>query len=128
MTATSRPFAVAYDGASSYNSLRVLFDSFLGHMSGREQPTEFPEPDEWRLLMGAARRYQTTAPWRRWPDSAELVLELHHDSTVDRYVASVLGHERIQRGLVISRGRTLPRAFRNWTPTRPMLVPPRLGG
>ena len=50
-------------------------------------------------------------------------MELHHDSTVDRYVASVLGHERIQRGLVISPGRTLPRAFRNWTPTRPMLVP-----
>src|SRR5205085_2715038 len=83
-----------------------LFDSFVGHMSGRKQPTEFPEPGQWRLLIGAARRYHTAAPWRRWPpDWVELLLELHHDSRVDRYVASVLGHERIQRGLVICPGR-----------------------
>jgi hypothetical protein len=85
-----------------------IFDSFVAHMGGRQQPDTFATPDDWALLMAAADGYRRAQPWQRWADDQHLDLIVRVASVPARYLAIVLGQEGIQHGLVLYPGAAFP--------------------
>ncbi|MGH9087096.1 MAG: hypothetical protein ACRDYZ_03150 [Acidimicrobiales bacterium] len=100
-----------------------VFDSFLGHLAGRRQPEEPPEPEDWSMAFEAARRYREQAPWDRWSDAVHLLLELDGPDGPARYLCVVLGAEGIQRGLVLYPGTELPATLGHSGPDGPVRPP-----
>lgn len=91
-----------------------LFDSLVGHMSGRQQPAEPPTPADWKLLLTQAHRFAEASPWDRWADSMELAIEVRIGGKSTRYSAVILGNAAIQHGLVLYPGAGLPQALLDW--------------
>lgn len=91
-----------------------IFDSLVGHMSGRRQPAEPPSPSDWVLLIGQARRFAEVAPWDRWADSVELAIEVQIGRECTQYSAVVLGNAAIQCGLALYPGPGLPHGVFTW--------------
>lgn len=85
-----------------------VFDSLLGHLGGRRQPEDLPEPDDWSMAFGAVRRYREQAPWERWSDTVQLALEVDAAGGPARFVCVVLGAAGVQRGLVVHPGDRMP--------------------
>jgi hypothetical protein len=100
-----------------------IFDSFVGHMAGRAQPEEFPDPGDWAMLVDHADAYRRAAPWRRWTDQDHFDLVIRVDDTPARYVAIVIGAEVVQHGLVLYPGGALPDTLVEWRPGAPTPVP-----
>jgi hypothetical protein len=101
-----------------------IFDSFLGHMAGRNQPAELATPDDWAMFFEVSRRYTEAEPWTRWSDINRLHLDLRLRSQETRYLALVLGNEGIQRGLVLYPGETLPTGLSEAVPASQVNLPP----
>ena len=101
-----------------------IFDSFIGHMSGRKQPREFASPDEWRLHFETALRYCEAEPWIRWGDHIDLEIEVVTDGAKARYAGVVIGQEGIQRGLALYPGDELPAGVRDWEEGKEVAMPP----
>jgi hypothetical protein len=100
-----------------------IFDSFVGHMAGRRQPDEFPASQDWQMLFTHAGDYSRAQPWQRWPDTAHLSLVVRIRGPVARYLAVVIGQERLQRGLVLYPGRELPARLGNSQPGASVPLP-----
>jgi hypothetical protein len=100
-----------------------IFDSMIGHLSGRAQPDEPPGSEDWRVAIEAALGYWQQAPWERWSDAVPLRIDLSVPSGDATYLGVVLGAEGIQRGLVLYRGTALPRGLGDWVPGRPAPIP-----
>lgn len=94
--------------AGSLGEAEDIFDSLVGHLSGRAQPTEPPSTEDWSLLLGQALAYLRAEPWSRWSDAVPLGLELTVEGGAAEYVAIVMGNAGIQRGLALYPGMTLP--------------------
>ena len=90
-----------------------IFDSFLGHMSGRTQPDELPTPADWQQLIEQAAEFCRTEPWRRWSDEHDLAVDLRLPDDAARYVAVIMGQAGLQHGLVLYPGDQLPPGVRN---------------
>ena len=99
--------------AGSFAEAEDIFDSLVGHMAGRAQPTEPPSTEDWSLLVGQALTYLRAEPWVRWSDVVPLGLQLMVDGTVTNYVAIVMGNAGVQRGLALYPGVTLPPGLRS---------------
>jgi hypothetical protein len=78
-----------------------IFDSFIGHLSGRAQPDDPGEPADWQLLYDKAAAYTIAKPWLRIALNDPLDLTVQVGGTAARYVAVVIGQEGVQRGLVL---------------------------
>jgi hypothetical protein len=76
-----------------------IFDSMVGNLSGRAQPTEFPTPDAWRCLMAVTAEYARAQPWARWPDDEMAQVNVTVDGRAASFMASVIGASGVQRGL-----------------------------
>jgi hypothetical protein len=100
-----------------------IFDSFLGHMAGRGQPTELATPEDWAMFFEVSRRYTEAEPWTRWSDINHLHLDLRLRSQETRYLALVLGNEGIQRGLVLYPGEILPAGLSEPVPPSQVNLP-----
>ena len=61
-----------------------IFDSLVGHMAGRAQPTGPPSTEDWSLLVGQALAYLRAEPWMRWSGAVSLGLQLTVDGTVTK--------------------------------------------
>jgi len=100
--------------AGSMGEAEDIFDSLIGHLSGRAQPTEPPSTEDWSLLVGQAFAYLRAEPWSRWNDAVPLGLELTldgddgDDGETAEYVAIVMGNAGVQRGLALYPGMTMP--------------------
>jgi hypothetical protein len=101
-----------------------IFDSFVGHMSGRPQPTDPPNPSEWELLYRRAFDFYRAAPWTRWHDGVVLALETSIDNTDGGWAAVVMGNSGIQHGLVLYPGGHMPAGLDDWEPGQPVPMPP----
>jgi hypothetical protein len=101
-----------------------IFDSFVGHMSGRLQPREPPNPPDWELLYRQAFEFYRAAPWTRWDDGIVLALETSVESTDGGWAAVVMGNSGIQHGLVLYPGGQLPAGLDDWAPGLPVPMPP----
>jgi hypothetical protein len=78
-----------------------IFDSFIGHLAGRQQPDEFPTPPDWQALFTQAGEYCRARPWLRFSDVNYINLTTKIDNAAARYIAVVIGQQGIQRGLVL---------------------------
>lgn len=99
--------------AGSFAEAEDIFDSLVGHMAGRAQPTEPPSTEDWSLLVGQALAYLRAEPWARWSDVVPLGLQLTVDGVVANYVAIVMGNAGVQRGMALYPGMTLPPGLRS---------------
>jgi hypothetical protein len=101
-----------------------IFDSFVGHMSGRPQPSEPPSPSDWALLYARALDFYCTAPWTRWHDGIVLALQTSIESTDGGWAAVVMGNSGIQHGLVLYPGGRLPAGLDDWELGLSVPMPP----
>ena len=101
-----------------------IFDSFVGHLSGRPQPTEPPNPSDWELLYRHAFDFYRAALWTRWDDGIVLTLESSIESTGGGWAVVVMGNSGIQHGLVMYPGGQLPAGLDDWAPGLPVPMPP----
>lgn len=101
-----------------------IFDSFVGHLSGRAQPTEPPSPSDWAVLYATAFDFYRAAPWARWHDGIALRFQTNLESTDGGWAAVVMGNSGIQYGLVLYPGGQIPAALDDWEPGRPVPMPP----
>ena len=101
-----------------------IFDSFVGHMSGRPQPTEPPSPSDWALLYRHALDFYRAQPWTRWHDGVVLELETNSQDTDGGWGAVVMGNSGIQHGLVLYPGGHIPAGLDEWEPGLPVPMPP----
>lgn len=85
-----------------------IFDSMLGHLSGRGQPDEPPGSEDWRVAVEVALGYWHQAPWERWSDAVPLQIDLSVPDDDAAYLGVVLGAEGIQRGLALNPGTAIP--------------------
>jgi len=99
--------------AGSIPEAEEIFDSLLGHMAGRSQPTEPASTEDWALLVGQALAFLRAEPWARWSDVVPLGLQLTADGTAASYVAIVMGNAGVQLGLALYPGATVPRGLRS---------------
>jgi hypothetical protein len=100
-----------------------IFDSLVGHMTGRRQPVDPADPGDWQMLVSYASDYCRAEPWARWTDDMPLEVSVRVNGETTRYVAVVLGHEGVQRGLVLYPGRKLPHDVHEWEPGTPPPLP-----
>jgi len=103
--------------AGSIPEAEDIFDSLVGHMAGRAQPTEPPSTEDWSLLFGQALAFLRAEPWARWSDVVPLAVQLTVDGTAENYIAIVMGNADVQRGLALYPGMTLPPGLRSAGPT-----------
>jgi len=101
-----------------------IFDSFIGHMSGRPQPTEPPRPSDWALMYRHSLNFYRVSPWTRWHDGVVLGLETNGVLAQRRYAAVVMGNAGIQHGLVLYPAGKVPGGLKGWEPGRPVPTPP----
>ena len=100
-----------------------IFDSLLGHLSGRTQPTQTPTPEDWLALHGRTLAFHQAQPWNRWSDEQQLLLTLDtEDGLTEHYLALLMGQEGIQHGLALYAGHDLPAATRTNEPTPGSIV------
>lgn len=95
--------------ANSLDEAEDIFDSLVGHLSGRAQPAQPPTAEDWALLTRQTLEYLRAEPWMRWSDASHLGLRLTIDTTTENYVAIVMGNAGIQRGLALYSGTSLPK-------------------
>ena len=81
-----------------------IFDSFVGFMAGRRQPTEPPSPADWKVLFDHVQAYAEATPWRTWADDIDFVVDVVLDGERRRVKAVVMGNAGIQPGLAIFPG------------------------
>lgn len=101
-----------------------IVDSFIGRLTGREQPVDPPEPADWQHLIDLTRAYAEAQPWA---DPSTQRLDLNLSLTVDgeltNYVPVILGHDRIQLGLVLYPGIEMPESVTSWKPGQDVQMP-----
>ena len=100
-----------------------IFDCFVGHMAGRAQPEQLPDPEDWRVLVAQALALWRAEPWARWSDEIDLALEVSVDGESTRHSAVVMGNAGIQRGLVVYPGEQSPAGLRDWQPGEAVPAP-----
>jgi len=100
-----------------------IFDSFVGHMAGRRDAEEFAAPRDWQLLFDHVLRFYERKVWSRWADDVDLLIEVMIGPRSRKYAAVVLGHEGIQRGVVLYPGTGPPAGLRKGHSTRPPTMP-----
>lgn len=93
-----------------------IVDSLVGHLVGRSQPVDAAPPAELNGLYEAACIYAAAEPWKRPRAENDLHLVVTIDGESTEHVPVVLGHDGIQRGLVLYPGTELPEALRTWEP------------
>jgi hypothetical protein len=101
-----------------------IVDSFIGRLSGRAQPDEPPEPADWRHLIELIGRYAAAQPWTDpATNRVDLSLSITVDGELAHYVPVVLGHDRIQLGLVLYPGSQMPQSVTAWQPGQEVAMP-----
>ncbi|HEX6325258.1 MAG TPA: plasmid pRiA4b ORF-3 family protein [Jiangellaceae bacterium] len=101
-----------------------IVDSFIGRLSGRAQPDDAPEPADWRHLVGLSHLYAKAQPWTDpSTNRLDLNLAITVDGELSNYVPVVLGHDRIQRGLVMYPGTKMPKSITAWRPGQDINMP-----
>ena len=96
--ATVEPGAAAED----------LFDSLVGHLAGRRQPSDLPSPADWAMLFRQAQAFVEAEPWRRLSDDVHLRMDLRVGGGLTHGVGIVLGNGGITYGFALYPGDAEP--------------------
>jgi len=101
-----------------------IFDCFVGSMAGRRQPTDPPSPADWKLLFDQVQTYAEAAPWRRWADDIDFVVDVVLDGEPRRVKAVVMGNAGIQPGLALFPGEVVEADLEHRDPAMPWSYDP----
>jgi hypothetical protein len=85
-----------------------LFDSLVGHLAGRTQPSDLPSPADWSMLFRQAQAFVEAAPWRRLPDDVRLQMDLRQGGTAFHSVGIILGNGGVTYGFALYPGDAEP--------------------
>jgi len=85
-----------------------VFDSLVGHLAGRQQPTDMPSPEEWSMLFRQTQVFAEVQPWRRLADDVHLRLELRIGGVATHCIGVVLGNAGIACGFALYPGDAVP--------------------
>jgi hypothetical protein len=96
-----------------------IFDSFVGSISGRRQPSDPPSPADWKGLFDQVQIYTEATPWRRWADDIDFVVDLVFDGERRQVRAVVMGNAGIQPGLAIFPGEVVEADLKRRDPDAP---------
>jgi len=102
-----------------------IFDSFVGSMAGRRQPTDPPSPADWKVLFDQVRTYAEAAPWRRWADDIDFVVDVAIDGERRRVKAVVMGNAGIEPGLALFPGEVVEADLEHRDPAAPWPFEPQ---
>lgn len=101
-----------------------IVDSFIGRLTGRAQPADPPTPADWRHLFELTNAYTAAQPWSDpFTNRLDLNLSITVDGEHTEYVPVVLGHDRIQLGLVVYPGTEMPESVTLWRPGQDVVMP-----
>jgi len=84
-----------------------IFDSFVGSMAGRRPASDPPSPDDWKVLFDRVQTYAEAAPWDRWADLIDFVVDASVDGERRHVKAVVMGNAGIQPGLALFPGKVI---------------------
>ena len=96
-----------------------IFDSFVGSMAGRRQPSDPPSPADWKVLFEHVQAYAEATPWRRWADDIDFVVDVVLDGERGRVKAVVMGNAGIQPGLAVFPGEVVEADLEHQDPAAP---------
>jgi len=96
-----------------------IFDSFVGSMAGRRQPSDPPTPADWTVLFGQVQAYAEAAPWKRWADDIDFVVDVAVDGEQRHVKAVVMGNAGIQPGLALFPGEVVEPDLERRDPAAP---------
>ncbi len=98
-------------------SVEDLFDSLVGHLAGRQQPSDLPSAEDWSMLFRQAQAFAEAAPWRQLSDDVPVHVDLWLAGKSTHRVGIVLGNAGITHGFALYPGDAAP-------PGGPMRNPP----
>ncbi|HLZ30084.1 MAG TPA: hypothetical protein VKV73_22410 [Chloroflexota bacterium] len=78
-----------------------LFDSLVGHLADREQPSDLPSPADWSMLFRQALAFVEAAPWRHVADHVRLQMDLRLGGTTVERVGIILGNGGVTYGFAL---------------------------
>jgi hypothetical protein len=100
-------------------SAEDIFDAFVGSISGRRQPSDPPDPADWKILFDQVQAYAEAAPWKHWADDIDFVIDLAVEGE-QRYVkAVVMGNAGVQTGLALFPGNVIETSLEHRDPAAP---------
>jgi hypothetical protein len=96
-----------------------IFDSFVGSMAGRRQSNDPPSPADWRFLFDHLEIYAEVAPWQRWDDDIDFVVDVMLDGEQRQVKAVVMGNAGVQLGLALFPGEVVEAEHERRDPAAP---------
>jgi hypothetical protein len=81
-----------------------VFDDVLTYMAGRKPPEERLQLEDATFLYEHARRFMEAQPWTRWTSDDAFLVELKLGSQRLEAIASVIGHQSTQPGVLLMPG------------------------
>ena len=100
-----------------------ILDELVARLSGRTPPEELPTTDDWEVLVQQTLVYAKEEPWQVWPDDLQFKIAVTTEGSSASYVASVIGREGLQAGLVLYPGTDLSAVVipaDDWQPEDPL--------
>jgi hypothetical protein len=82
-----------------------VFDDLIAQMAGRQPAEERLQAEDAIFLYEQARRFMEAQPWTRWTSDDALLVELKLGSQRMEGIATVIGHQSTQPGLLLVPGR-----------------------
>ena len=102
-----------------------IFDSFVGSMAGRRPASDPPSPDDWKVLFDRVQTYAEAAPWDRWADEIDFVVDASVDGERRHVKAVVMGNAGIQPGLALFPGKVIEADLEHRDSTAPWPFEPQ---
>ena len=96
-----------------------IFDSFVGTIAGRRQPADPPSPAQWERLIEQIHAYAEAAPWRRWADDVDFVVDVSHGEEWRQFKAVIMGNAGIEFGLALFPGEVVESELEHRDPEAP---------
>jgi hypothetical protein len=96
-----------------------IFDSFVGSIAGRRQPSDLPSPAHWSSLIEQIHAYAEAAPWRRWADDVDFVVNVSNGEERRQFNAVVMGNAGVQIGLALFPGEVVGSELEHRDPEAP---------
>jgi hypothetical protein len=85
-----------------------LFDSLVGPLTGRQQPSDLPSPADWSMLFRQAQAFVEVAPWQRLSSDVHLHMNLRVGRQLTRRLGIVLGNAGVTYGFALYPGGAKP--------------------
>jgi hypothetical protein len=96
-----------------------IFDSFVGSIAGRRQAADPPSPALWMGLIEQIHAYAEAAPWRRWADDIDFVVNVSDGEERRQLTAVVMGNAGMQFGLALFPGKVVEAELEHGDPASP---------